>query len=162
MFSLLFTFWSSCFVAIFDIYLFTMWPTATCQTSRTCIQHFNILLLGFPFSFQLVCALNLCLSRRVIAQSSFIHDFSRHFFLLSMVCVWHCCCCCCHRYPPLASLYCGWTVQRKKSVFCLFPHGSVQWCDVLYKHVEKMIDSIFASCSDAMDKVFRIDFKSKE
>lgn len=160
MFSLLFTFRSSCFVAIFDIYLFTMWPTATCQTSRTCIQHFNILLLGFPFSFQLVCALNLCLSRRVIAQSSFIHDFSRHFFLLSMVCM------ALLLLPPLptASFPILWllTVQRKKSVLCLFPHGSVQWCDVLYKHVEKMIDSIFASCSDAMDKVFRIDFKSKE
>lgn len=33
--------------------------------------------------------------------------------------------------------------NKKKNVFYLFPYSSVQWCEVLYKHVEKMIDGIF-------------------
>lgn len=51
--------------------------------------------------------------------------------------------------------------NKKWNVLYLFSHGSIQWCDVPYKHVEKMIDGISTSCSDAMNKVFHIDLKSK-
>lgn len=145
-------FWTSYFIAIFNVDLFTMWPTATCQTCHSeCVSSILIFYYSvFRFPFSSFVRLIYVYLAGLLHNHPLSNGSSRLlFFLFSLSDV---------AAAAVVSIAVATTIAVRFELYCdsrkkrdearcrvkfVFPWFRSMMRCVLYKHVEKMIDGIF-------------------